>query len=198
MARRGGRPRPPQRPLGCGRPEAWPWLTGLAAAPGHLPCPSLSPAAAFPLTSRTWPRPARAFSSVRTEAGAGVDRKRLPGPGLARALAPRRAAVGGPPRGSSDSLLSLCLFAGVANTAGALAGERRAGVPCRRVRVPRCWGRLPAGPPCSLSPPAAPALQRGGGALQRGPTVSDGWGGDSSDPGVGPAPWPQSGSSAPR
>ncbi|XP_024895582.1 solute carrier family 17 member 9 isoform X4 [Pteropus alecto] len=65
--------------------------------------------AAFPLTSRTWPRPARVFSLVRTETGAGVDRKRLPSPSLARPAspvpwAPRRAAVGrgGPPWGSSD------------------------------------------------------------------------------------------------
>ncbi|XP_015452692.1 solute carrier family 17 member 9 isoform X3 [Pteropus alecto] len=68
-----------------------------------------STTAAFPLTSRTWPRPARVFSLVRTETGAGVDRKRLPSPSLARPAspvpwAPRRAAVGrgGPPWGSSD------------------------------------------------------------------------------------------------
>lgn len=127
---------------------------------GHSPASFPFPAAAFPLISRTWPRPVPAFCLVRTSApcwtGSGCPPPRSPPP---RSQGPQ---VGAPWEGHSGPPLtgprSLCPVSGVANTAGALAGEKWAGVPCLQVSNPE----FPGAPPHACVLPPAPLLRPSG------------------------------------
>lgn len=91
-----------------------------------------------------------------------LDRKWLPPPPRSPPPRSQGPQVGAPWEGHSGPPLtgprSLCPVSGVANTAGALAGEKWAGVPCLQVSNPE----FPGAPPHACVLPPAPLLRPSG------------------------------------